>query len=188
MKLPAFLIAAILAASAFAQNDDAYGKKIKDYTTDSFFLTELVDHLPTSTKVTSPMKHFGDIVGAPNVLHHVNEINAYMRLLAKESPRVQVQSMGKSEDGREMITVIISNKKKKLVKDCVLLNYKWETRKVDKELRKQVINLFISNTDGNFTLENLEDENIVELKPLLSLMIHHLKDRSKDEKDIMTEK
>ncbi len=100
-----------LSQLAAAQNDEAYGKKIREYTTEPFFLTELVDHLPSSKTVPSPMKHFGDIVGAPNNLHHVDEINAYMRELDKASNRVTVQSMGKSEDGREMIVVIISDEK-----------------------------------------------------------------------------
>jgi hypothetical protein len=55
------------------------------------------------------MKHFGDIIGAPNNLHHVEEINAYMTALDQASDRVMVRSMGKSEDGREMIVVIISD-------------------------------------------------------------------------------
>lgn len=103
------MLLVLMSSCGFAQNDDAYGKKIKEYTTESFFLTEYVDHLPASTKVPSPMKHFGDIVGAPNVLHHVDEINGYMRALAAASKRVLVQSMGKSEGGREMIAVIISD-------------------------------------------------------------------------------
>ena len=109
MNRLALLLGILLSATTFAQNDEAYGKKIKEYTTESFFLTEYVDHLPVSTRVPSPMKYFGDIIGAPNILHHVDEINGYMRALAKASDRVMVQSMGKSEDGREMIAVIISD-------------------------------------------------------------------------------
>ncbi|MBS1700807.1 MAG: hypothetical protein JST12_04035 [Armatimonadetes bacterium] len=109
MNRLALLLAALLSASAFAQNDEAYGKKIKEYTTEPFFLTEYVDHLPASSRVPSPLKYFGDIIGAPNILHHVDEINGYMRALAKSSDRVMVQSMGKSEGGREMIAVIISD-------------------------------------------------------------------------------
>lgn len=109
LALFAGIFALLTSGQIFAQNDEGYGKKIKQYTTETFFLTDLVDHLPFSSKVPSPMKHFGDIVGAPNVLHHVGEINGYMRELAKSSPRVQIHSMGKSEDGREMITVIISD-------------------------------------------------------------------------------
>ena len=110
-RLVPFVTCLITLASglASAQNDEAYGKKIREYTTEPFFLTELVDHLPTSSKVPSPLKHFGDVIGAPNVLHHVDEINGYMKELAKTSSRVRIHSMGKSEDGREMITVIISD-------------------------------------------------------------------------------
>ncbi|MEQ1821317.1 MAG: M14 family zinc carboxypeptidase [Fimbriimonadaceae bacterium] len=100
---------ALCSARGFAQNDLAYGAKIREYTTEPFFLTDLVDHLPESAKVPSPMKHFGDIVGAPNNLHHVDQINAYMRALDQASNRIVVRSMGKSEDGREMIVVIISD-------------------------------------------------------------------------------
>lgn len=106
---PFALIALLFSSQVWAQNDEAYGTKIKQYTTEPFFLTEMVDHLPASKTVPSPMKFFGDIIGAPNHLHHVDEINAYMRLLDKASDRVTVQSMGASEDGREMIAVIISD-------------------------------------------------------------------------------
>src|SRR5581483_12107145 len=109
MRTFALVFASISAFGLFAQNDDEYGKRIQKYTTEPFLITELVDHLPASATVPTPMKFFGDIIGAPNVLHHVSEINAYMRALAKASDRVMVQSMGKSEGGREMIVVIISD-------------------------------------------------------------------------------
>lgn len=109
MKTWALAAAAMLATFAAAQNDENFAKKVKEYTTEPFFLTEFVDHLPLSSKVPSPSKYFGDIIGAPNVLHHVDEINAYMRAIAKNSDRVMVQSIGKSEGGREMIAVIISD-------------------------------------------------------------------------------
>ncbi|MBX3117931.1 MAG: hypothetical protein KF784_02625 [Fimbriimonadaceae bacterium] len=104
------LLCVLAPAALFAQgNDEAYGKKIREYTTEPFFLTELVDHLPASSTVPSPMKHFGDIIGAPNVLHYTTEIHGYMRALEKASPRVKVVSMGKSEEGREMICVVVSS-------------------------------------------------------------------------------
>jgi hypothetical protein len=90
--------------------DDAdYTKQIHEYTTESFFSTELVDHLPSSTCVPSPEKFLHHIVGAPNVLDHVVEINAYMRLLEKSTQRVKVFSIGKSEEGREMLAVFVSD-------------------------------------------------------------------------------
>ncbi len=101
--------AAAAEKAAPQRNDEAYGAKIKEYTTEPFFLTELVDHLPASDSVPSPDKLLGHIVGAPNKLTYVKDINAYMRALEKASPRVKVFSIGKSEEGREMILVAISD-------------------------------------------------------------------------------
>src|SRR5215469_11729415 len=90
-------------------DDAAYGAKIKEYTTEKFFITELVDHLPASSCVPSPEAALHHIVGAPDVLDYTKDINAYLRLLAEKSPRVQVFSIGKSEEGREMLAVMVSD-------------------------------------------------------------------------------
>lgn len=90
-------------------NDAAYGAKIKEYTTESRFLSPLVDHLPASDRVPTPLDHFGTIVGAPNILHTTTEIYGYMRALAAASPRVAVRTIGTTEEGREMIEVIIAD-------------------------------------------------------------------------------
>lgn len=103
-------LASLFATTAFAQNDAEYAAKVKEYTTYPFFLTELVDHLPASATVPSPLKHFGKVIGEPGTLHYTDEINGYMRALDAASDRVMVKSMGKSEEGREMIAVIISDK------------------------------------------------------------------------------
>ena len=86
-----------------------YGKKIKEYTTEKYFITELVDHLPASSCVPSPEQVLGHIVGAPDVLTYTKDINAYMRLLAEKSPRVKVYDIGKSEEGRDMLVVAVSD-------------------------------------------------------------------------------
>ncbi len=86
-----------------------YDAKIKQYTTAPTFTTELVDHLPFSTCVPAPDAFLHHIIGEPNVLDHVAEINAYMRLLESKSPRVKVFSIGKSEEGREMLIVAVSD-------------------------------------------------------------------------------
>ena len=86
-----------------------YTKKIKEYTTESYFITELVDHLPYSSCVPAPDAFLHHIVGAPDVLDYTKDINDYMRLLASKSPRVKVFSIGKSEEGREMLAVMVSD-------------------------------------------------------------------------------
>jgi len=99
----------VFSPSAFAQMDETYGKKIKEYTTDPRFLNEMVDHLPLSQSVPSPLQHFGTIIGAPGVLHYAEEIYDYFRALAAASPRVLVRTIGKTEEGREMIEVVVAD-------------------------------------------------------------------------------
>ena len=89
--------------------DTAYGDLIKEYTTSEMFLNEMVDHLPKSDTVPSPLEHFGTIIGAPGRLHYTHEIYGYLREVAKASPRVMVRVIGRTEEDREMIEVIISD-------------------------------------------------------------------------------
>src|SRR5215211_9534347 len=85
--------------------DSAYTAKIREYTTEPFFLSPLVDYLPASPTVPTPMATLGDIAGAKDRLPYSKEVYAYMRLLASKSPRVKVVSIGTTEEGREMIAV-----------------------------------------------------------------------------------
>lgn len=94
---------------AFAQNDEGYTKKIREYTTETFFLTDLVDHLPASKTVPTPEKFLGYAIGAPNVLTYASKGADYLRALEKTSKRIKVISMGKSEEGREMVVALISD-------------------------------------------------------------------------------
>ncbi|HEX6965512.1 MAG TPA: M14 family zinc carboxypeptidase [Gemmatimonadaceae bacterium] len=89
--------------------DEAYTKKIREYTTEPFFLSPLVDYLPASKTVPTPAAVLGDIAGAPTKLPYSTEVDQYMRLLAKASPRVKVFSIGHTEEGREMIAVAIAS-------------------------------------------------------------------------------
>ncbi|MCX6539486.1 MAG: M14 family zinc carboxypeptidase [Acidobacteria bacterium] len=89
--------------------DEEYTRKINEYTTEKFFLSPLVDYLPFSKTVPTPKVVLGDVAGAPGKLPYTAEVHAYMRLLEKASPgRVKVFSIGKSEEGREMIAVAIA--------------------------------------------------------------------------------
>ena len=89
--------------------DSDYTAKIREYTTEPFFLTELVDHLPSSLTVPSPKQGLGYVIGTPEKLTYTKEINAYFRSLAASSPRVKVWSIGKSEGGREMLLAAVSS-------------------------------------------------------------------------------
>ncbi len=89
--------------------DEDYTAKIREFTTESFFLTPLVDHLPASTVVPTPADILGHIAGAADVLSYPEEIYTYMRAVADASPRVKVFSIGETEEGREMILVVVSD-------------------------------------------------------------------------------
>src|SRR5262245_61200915 len=85
--------------------DDEYTKKIREYTTEPFFNSPLTDYLPASATVPTPKEVLGDVAGAPGKLPSSAEVYRYMRMLEKASPRVKVFSIGKTEEGREMIAV-----------------------------------------------------------------------------------
>jgi Zinc carboxypeptidase len=89
--------------------DQEYTKKIHDYTTDPSFLSPLIDTLPASKAVPTPEKVLGDIAGAPNMLPYAEDVYKYFRLLAASTPRVQVVTIGHTEEGREMIAVAIAD-------------------------------------------------------------------------------
>ena len=89
--------------------DEEYTKKIKEYTTEPFFLSSLVDYMPAAKGIPTPKAVLGDIAGAPTKLPNSKEVYEYMRLLAKASPRVKVYSIGTTEEGREMIAVAVAS-------------------------------------------------------------------------------
>ena len=90
--------------------DAAYGAKIKEYTTEKYFLTELVDHLPASDKVPSPDKILGYAIGTPNKLTKTTDMYRYYRELAAATPRVRIfTAPERSEEGREQMLVVVSD-------------------------------------------------------------------------------
>ena len=95
--------------------DQAYTASIAKYTTDPSFNSPLTDYLPASSTVPTPEKVLGDVAGAPNMLPYAEDVYRYFRMLAAASPRVRVFTIGKTEEGREMIAVAIADES--LMKD-----------------------------------------------------------------------
>ncbi|MCJ7679451.1 MAG: hypothetical protein MUP70_01885 [Candidatus Aminicenantes bacterium] len=91
------------------QIDEAYTAKIKEYTTEPFFLTKYVDHLPAAKGIPTPLDILGRIAGAPDRLSYSHEVYTYMKALAEASPRVSLLNIGKTEEGRDMIVVVVSD-------------------------------------------------------------------------------
>ena len=112
-----FVLAGLLAFTpstrALAQTqkqDEEYGKLIKQMLRDPRISTELVDHLPASDKVPTPLKHFGHIMGAWGILDKSDEMNKYLASIAKAAPgRAKYMTIGKSEEGRDMSVLIVGN-------------------------------------------------------------------------------
>ena len=90
--------------------DKAYTDSIIKNTTEKFFLTEMVDHLPLSDTVPSPMKVLGYPVGTPDRLTYTKDQHRYYRELEKASRRVKTfLAPEKSEQGREQMLIAVSD-------------------------------------------------------------------------------
>ncbi len=91
------------------QINESYNKKIKEYTTDPKFLPVSVLDLVDDPKVPSPLTFFGEIIGAPGVMHHTTEIYNYYKQLAQASPFISLKQVGTTEEGRAINLVVIGN-------------------------------------------------------------------------------
>ena len=84
-------------------------EKIREFTTDPKYLPASVACVPESKTVPSPSDVLGHIAGAPGELSDTATIIRYFRALDAASDRVQVRSIGTSEEGREIILAIIAD-------------------------------------------------------------------------------
>jgi Zinc carboxypeptidase len=90
--------------------DKEYTESILKNTTEKFFLTELVDHLPASAQVPTPAKILGYPIGTPNKLTYTKDQYRYYRELEKATPRVKTfVAPEKSEMGKEQLLVVVSD-------------------------------------------------------------------------------
>jgi Zinc carboxypeptidase len=107
---PAFTQANQNPPQASQPNDKEYTESIRTNTTEKFFLTELIDHLPASDKVPTPAKILGYPIGTPNKLTYTKDQYRYYRELEKATPRVKTFiAPEKSEMGKEQMLVVVSD-------------------------------------------------------------------------------
>lgn len=101
----------LLPAIAAAQQavDAEYTAKIREFLQDPRITTELVDHLPASATVPTPLTFHGRIVGTPGELTYAKDIHRYFEALAKASPRAKYWTIGKTEEGRDMVVLAIAD-------------------------------------------------------------------------------
>src|ERR1051325_5734058 len=89
--------------------DDEYTKMIRQYLQDPRIKTELVDHMPASDTVPSPLTFFGRIPGTPGELTYAKDISRYYEALAKASPRARYWKVGTTEEGRDIVLLAIAD-------------------------------------------------------------------------------
>jgi len=91
------------------KQDEEYTRKIKEYTQDPRISTELVDHLPASDTIPTPLKFFGRMPGTPGELTYAKDIQRYYEALDKASDRITMWTIGKSEEGRDMVLLAVAD-------------------------------------------------------------------------------
>jgi hypothetical protein len=101
---------ALLTIAAVAQGPDipepGSVEAIAAATTDPHYVSPWVAYVPQSSTVPSPEKFLGRIMGAPGELLGTEKAYAYARALAA-SPRVRVFTIGRSEEGREILMLAV---------------------------------------------------------------------------------
>ncbi len=89
--------------------DTTYQNRIQKYTTDARFLPSSVNKIIEHPEIPSPLDHFGAIIGAPGVMHRTAEIYGYFEKLADSSPKLTMEQIGTSEEGRPIHLIAISS-------------------------------------------------------------------------------
>ena len=92
------------------RQDEDFAKSVKEWTTQPFYMSPLVDHLPRVQGIPTPKDVLGYHVGAPGKLTYYADILKYYRALAAAAPnRVKIETIGKSDEDRELIVVWVSS-------------------------------------------------------------------------------
>src|SRR5215470_12878564 len=95
------------AKKAVTVNDEDFARSVKAWTTRPDFISPLVDHLPKVAGIPSPKDVLGHHIGEPKKLTYYDDILKYYRALGAASPRVKVVSIGKSNENRELVVVLV---------------------------------------------------------------------------------
>ena len=82
---------------------------IARFTTDPRFLSPWVAYVPDADGVPSPSDYLGRVTGAAGELTRPEEIFGYLRALAAASPRVHLEEIGRTLEGREILLVAIAD-------------------------------------------------------------------------------
>jgi len=89
--------------------DETFAKSYREWTGEARYGSPLVDHLPIAAGLPAPKEVLGYHIGAPRRLTYYASILQYYRALAAATPRVKVETVGRSDEGRELVVVWVSS-------------------------------------------------------------------------------
>lgn len=85
--------------------------EIAKATTETRFMSPWVSYLPSSASVPSPRSFLHRIPGAPGELVNTETAQGYCRALAAASPRARLFTIGRSEEGRDIVMLAIADER-----------------------------------------------------------------------------
>jgi zinc carboxypeptidase len=91
------------------KQDPSFAKSYKEWLPNPKLGSPLVDHLPLVDGIPTPREVLGYHVGAPRKLTYYADLLRYYRALAAATPRVRVETIGRSDEGRELVVVWVSS-------------------------------------------------------------------------------
>ncbi len=141
------IILSLLGGSLIAQQpktqpqDEDFARLVKEWTTRPEFISPLVDHLPKVSGIPSPKDVLGYHIGQPGKLTYYADILNYYHALAASSPRVKVIPIGKTDEGRECVVVVVSSEEaiKSLQQYRAYLGQLADPRRLSEEQAREVI-------------------------------------------------
>jgi hypothetical protein len=89
--------------------DTAFARLYTQWTGKPKFGSPLVDHLPLVPGIPTPKDVLGYYIGQPRTLTYYADQLKYYRALAAATPRVRVETIGRSDEGRELVVVWVSS-------------------------------------------------------------------------------
>ena len=103
------LMSGIVTAQSVDTPEPGSAAEIASATTEPRFLSPWVASLPASPSVVSPRAFLKRIPGAAGALADTGTAYGYCRALAQSSPRVKLFTIGRSEEGRDIVLLAIAD-------------------------------------------------------------------------------
>jgi len=89
--------------------DTSFARSYREWLPNLRLGSPLVDHLPRVPGIPTPKDILGYHIGAPRILTYYADQLRYYRALAAATPRVRVETIGRSDEGRELVVVWVSS-------------------------------------------------------------------------------